>query len=98
MPSTTTLRVLLRLLALGAPFLFTALFGWLLMEGHIDFGGGDKDIFLMVPLLLWSLAYFLGYALFWWRRVAPGRAVAFSSTLATGVLAVAWVILVVARH
>jgi hypothetical protein len=86
------MHLLLRLFLAIVPLLITVPFAWLTMEGYLNFGGGEKDIFLAVPLLLWSLVYLCCYLALWWRRSSIGRSVAVSSGLATGVVAVAWAV------
>ena len=86
-------HVLLRLFLAIVPLLITVLLTWLTMEAYLNFGSGEKDIFLAVPLLLWSLVYLCCYLVLWWRRFSIARSVAASSVLATGVVAVAWVVL-----
>ena len=87
------MHALLKLFLAVVPLLLTVLLAWLLMEGHLSFGGGEKDIFLAVPLLLWSLVYLCCYLVLWWRRSAIARSVVVSSGLATAVVAVAWLVL-----
>lgn len=85
--------VMLRLLLALAPFGFTALFGWLTMEGHLNFGGGEKDIFLLIPLLLWSLVWFFSVLVLWWRRSPVERSLKLSAAFATATVVIGWVIL-----
>lgn len=85
--------VLLKLFLAIVPLLITVLFAWLTMEGHLNFGGGEKDIFLAIPLLLWSLVYLGCFLALWWRRAPTGRSVAVSSGLATGFVVIAWAVL-----
>lgn len=82
-------RVLLAL----APLLLTILFTWLVAEGHLGFGGGEKEILLALPLAIWSLVYLLCCLVLWWRRSALRRAIAISAALASGVVAAAWLVL-----
>lgn len=56
------LRVVLGLLPLG----LTPLVGHLL-AGDVNFGGGEKDILLLVPWLLWSLIFAVSSLVFWRR-------------------------------
>jgi hypothetical protein len=88
------MRALLKLFLALAPLLMTVLFAWLMMESYLNFGGGEKDNFLAVPLLLWSLVYLCCYLVLWWRGASAGRAVAVSSVWATGAVVVAWIVLV----
>jgi len=43
------------------PLVMFPLFYWLTSEGHLDFGGGEKDIILVVPLAVYSLIYLILY-------------------------------------
>jgi hypothetical protein len=77
------------------PLVLTALFGWLLMEGHINFGSGEKDIFLLVPLLFWSLVFLVAYLVLWWRNAPLRRNVVMSTCIAVAVVVVTWLLLFV---
>lgn len=86
---TTPLKLLLAV----APLLLSLLFGWLVMDGHLNFGGGDKEILLAVPLLFWAVAYLGCYVTLWWRRSTLGRNLALSVSFATIFLVIAWLVL-----
>lgn len=60
MRSTLT-RLALSVLPLG----LTPLLGYLIAGGRLNFGGGEKDIFLLIPWILWSSLY-LGYFIRGW--------------------------------
>jgi hypothetical protein len=83
----------MKLLLAFVPLLLTVLFAWFVMDGYLNFGGGEKEIILAVPLLIWSLVYLCCYLFLWWRRITLGRSVAVSSALATGLVVIAWVVL-----
>ncbi len=87
------MSTVLKLIPALLPLLLTVLFAFLLMEGHISFGGGEKDIFLVVPLLAWSLVLMCCHLVLWWRKSPTGRSIAISAGVATGFVAVGWVIL-----
>lgn len=87
------MRTPLRLVLAAAPLLLTVLFGWLVMEGILNLGGGEKDVFLVFPLLLWSLVFLCCFLLLWWRRSTLGRTVALSAGIATGFVVAAALIL-----
>lgn len=84
-------RLLVALLPLAATFLFAVL----MMEGHLNFGGGDKDIFLLLPLLLFSLVFLFSCLFSWWRGVAPGRAARVSAFVSLSAVILLWLALVV---
>ena len=81
----------LRIVVAVLPFLATVLFTLLTMEGYLNFGGGEKDIFLSVPLVLWSLVFFVSCLIAWWRRFTLARAASVSALLATGIVVLLWV-------
>jgi hypothetical protein len=83
----------MKLLLAFVPLLLTVIFAWLVMDGYLNFGGGEKEIILAVPLLIWSLVYLCCYLVLWWRRISLGRSMAVSSGLATGFVVIAWVVL-----
>lgn len=83
-------RPFVALLPLAATFLFAVL----TMEGYLNFGGGEKDIFLVLPLLLFSLIFLLSCLIMWWRGVAHGRAARFSAVVSLSAVVVAWLALV----
>lgn len=67
---TRTSQIAVRLLTASLPLALTPLFFWLLAEGYLNLGGGEKDILMTLPWLLWSLA-FLVAALWSWHRHLP---------------------------
>jgi len=87
--------VLARLSLAVLPLLLTLLFGWLWGEGYLRFSGGDKDIFLIVPPSIWSLAYLVSCGVHWWRGSTIRRMALASVGMATAFVAVAWMILFV---
>jgi hypothetical protein len=82
---------IVRVLVAVLPFLATILFTFLTMEGYLSFGGGEKDIFLSVPLLLWSLIFLVSSLIAWWRKSTLRRAAAISAIVATAVVVLIWV-------
>lgn len=61
--------------------------------GPVSFGGGEKDIFLAVPLLVWSVTYLLGSVVLGWRGTGLRRTITRSAGVATAVLAGCWLAL-----
>ena len=87
------MRVVFKL-GLGiAPLLLTGLFGWLVAESYLNLGGGEKEIVLVIPLGVWSLAFLCCYLVLWWRGSATARSVAAASGVATALLLAAGVAL-----
>lgn len=80
------MHILFKVFLAVVPLLITLLLGWLTMEGYLNFGGGEKDIILALPLLLWSVVYLCCYLALWWRRLSTARSVAGSGVLASGVV------------
>jgi hypothetical protein len=89
------MHIVRRILVPLLPFLLTLLFAWL-VAGPLSLGGGEKDIFLVIPLLLWSLIFAGCYLILWWRRSALGRSVVISAACATALVIVSVIFLAVA--
>ncbi len=85
----------LRLLTAATPLALTPLWLHLIGNGTLDFGSGDKDIFILVPWVIWSLFYFLSCMVLWGRGVKLGRAAALAGTIASALLLVAFLLLAV---
>lgn len=65
-----------------APLLLTLLLGWLTVRG-LSLGAGEKDVFLMLPLLAWALVFFFACCVYWWRGAEPMRAALRAAVVAT---------------
>ena len=89
------MHIAARLLVAVVPFLVTFLFAWL-VSGQLSLGGGEKDLFLVIPLLLWSALFLCCYLLLWWRRFAFGRSVVVSAGFATALVVIAFIFLAIA--
>jgi hypothetical protein len=59
--------VFVRLLTAFAPLLLTPLLVYVLAEGWLNFGGGEKDILLTLPWILWSLVFAVTALVLWMR-------------------------------
>ena len=75
------------------PMLLTPIWGYLISDGYLNFGGGEKDLFLLIPWIVWSLIYLLIFIIAWIKRIKIKRILLYSVGGATGILALAWVVL-----
>ena len=89
------MKILARLLVAIVPLLLTFVFAWL-VSGPLSLGGGEKDLFLAVPLLVWSVLFFAALLVLGWRKVSLGRSTAVAAGIATALLVVIWVAFAVA--
>lgn len=78
------------LITLLLPLLLTPVFGFLLAEGHLNLGGGEKDLLLLLPWLLWSILFILCGALLRKRPVSYGRWLGTSLAYSFGIIALLW--------
>ncbi|MEW5976773.1 MAG: hypothetical protein AB1898_13300 [Acidobacteriota bacterium] len=88
------MREMVRLVAVLAPLLLSILLGWAVL-GPLSLGSGEKDIILVIPLLMWSFFYLVCHLILWWRHAAFGRSMIVSSIAATALVVVSWIVLVV---
>lgn len=81
-------------LCLG-PLALTPLLVLLIAEGYLNFGGGEKDLILVLPWLLWSLLYALVFAVGWSRKLPLKRTLSYAAGGAAIVVVSAWVALLI---
>jgi hypothetical protein len=75
------------------PVLLTPVWGYLIADGYINFGGGEKDLLLLIPWIVWSLIYLVIFIVAWIKRKKTKTMVLYSVGGASGILMLAWVIL-----
>ena len=76
----------LQVVMASVPLLVTPVLIYGLAEGILDFGGGEKDILLALPWLIWSVVFALCSFILIYHRWAIGRWVLRSALISTGVL------------
>jgi hypothetical protein len=81
------MRIFVRVLIAVVPLLLALIFTWFTAKN------GDKDIVLAIPPLIWSLTFVMSFVVLWWRKLALGRSVGISVAIATGMVAIAFVLL-----
>ena len=64
------MQVVVRIALSVLPLALTPVLGHLLAQGYINLGGGEKDIIVLVPWLLWSLLFAISSWVLW-RRGFP---------------------------
>lgn len=84
-----------RLAAALAPLALCFVVGWSVTSGPISLGGGEKDIFIVFPLAIWSLVFALSSLATWAGGASLSKSSKVSALVATGVLAAAFATLVV---
>lgn len=93
MTAAADVPILHRLGVAFGPLVASLALGWLVMEGGVGLGGGEKDILLVMPLTAWS-AVFAGASVALWSRQLPlgatSRRAALGATLALTVLIAAF--------
>ena len=72
------------------PLAVSPLLLFLIADGYLNFGGGEKDIILMFPWVVWSVAYAIVFAVCWARKLPARRGLLFAAGGATGLMFVAW--------
>jgi len=85
------LRLGLSLLPLGLSPLLILLIG----EGYLNFGGGCKDVIMIIPWVVWSLLFLIISVVGWWKKWPVAKGVACSGLGATGLLFLAFLALLI---
>ena len=67
------MRIALRLTMTVLPLLLTPVLGYLLAQGYINLGGGEKDILVLLPWMAWSLVFAISSWVLWRRGYSVVR-------------------------
>jgi len=89
-------KFLTRLAACLLPLALTPLWIFLISEGYLNFGGGCKDIILVIPWFLWSLVYSSFFIVFWIKGRTFRRLITNSILGASGVVVAVWMMFICA--
>jgi hypothetical protein len=73
----------------------TPLWIFLITEGYLNFGGGGKDLLLVIPWLVWSALFLVIGVVAWGRGIPWKRGLAWSAGGATAVLVGVWIRLLI---
>ena len=95
MPQTRTSSPWRRLAVAFAPLLVGVALAWAVTSGPLGFGGGEKDILLVLPLLALALVYALVSLLMWALHASLSRASAVAAVVSLVTLVVAIVVVAV---
>ena len=84
-----------RLILSILPLALTPLLGFLIAHGYLNFGGGEKDLFLLIPWIVWSVVYFVLFLIFWRRKLSIQKGCGYAALGATGALALISVVMLI---
>ena len=84
-----------RTITLISPFLATPLWGFLIAENYLHFGGGDKDLAILILWVLWSLIFIVTGISQWQKEVLFKRWAVKSFGYSVLVLLVLWLSLLI---
>jgi len=69
---------------------------WLLAEGHLNLGGGEKDILIAIPWLLWSVVFAIATMVRTRGERSFGRGIGTAALWASAILVTLWLALLFA--
>ena len=84
-----------RLILCIVPLALTPLLGFLIAEGYLNFGGGEKDLFLLILWMVWSLVYFVLFLILWRRKFSIKKGCDYAAVGATGALALIYGVILI---
>jgi len=84
-----------RLILSIVPLALTPLLGFFIAEGYLNFGGGEKDLFLLIPWMVWSLVYFVLFLILWRRKFSITKGCDYAAVGATGALALIYGVILI---
>ena len=84
------MRTIITLILCFLPLGLTPLFGYLLAEGWVNLGGGEKDLLMLIPWLIWSLTFSIVFIVFWVKKRSLQTIIIYAVTAATALLFILW--------
>ncbi|MFB3142004.1 MAG: hypothetical protein ACE1Z2_04255 [Acidobacteriota bacterium] len=84
-----------RLILSIVPLALTPLLGFFIAEGYLNFGGAEKDLFLLIPWMVWSLVYFVLFLILWRRKFSITKGCDYAAVGATGALALIYGVILI---
>lgn len=86
-------RIVLRLAICLLPLGLTPILLHLIGYGYLNFGGGCKDVLMMLPWMVWSLIYLIISIVCWRKQWSIAKGIAYSVIGATGILALLFLVI-----
>ena len=75
------------------PLALAPLLLWLIAGGHVDLGGGEKDLIWILPWVLWSLVFAMSCLFLWHRGWPHSRSLLRSAIIGFGSVLLAGIVL-----
>jgi len=86
-------NILLRIVICILPTSLTPLWAYLIAEGFFNFGGGEKDLLLIIPWMAWSFIYMTIFIVTWTKKIAIKKGILYSIGIAASGIAVIWIVM-----
>jgi hypothetical protein len=87
----TAIRIILLLL----PLALTPVWTILISDGLLNFGGGEKDLLLLIPWLIWSFIFLVIFITCWIKKLSIKKGLAYSTGGATAIIIIIWLLMFV---
>ncbi len=75
------------------PFAVTPLLAYLIAEGLLNFGGGEKDLLLLIPWLIWSAIFLVVFIITWIKRLSIKMGIVYSVAISISAMLLIWLIM-----
>ena len=86
-------RWIVKLVLCLLPLALTPLWVYRIAKGYLNFGGGEKDIILVIPWLVWAVLYAVLFVIVWVKGLLARHGFASAAGSATGLCVVLWLAL-----
>jgi len=82
-----------RLIIILTPLLLTPVVGFMLAEGLVNLGGGEKDIIFLIPWALWSILFAIAGLALWKKKTEIMPWLIHTVAWSFGILFILWSLL-----
>ena len=75
------------------PLALTPLLARLIADGYLNFGGGEKDLILLIPWVIWSALFLILFIITWIKKLSIKKGLIYSAGLSLLVIILIWLIM-----
>jgi len=86
-------NIALRITLCILPLALTPLWAFLISDGYLNFGGGEKDLLLLIPWLIWSVIYMIIFVVSWIKKLSIKKGLTHSAGSSTVILVLIWLVM-----
>jgi hypothetical protein len=91
-------NALIRIIIGIFPLALTPLLAFLISDGYLNFGGGEKDIILLIPWVIWSFLFLILFIITWIKKFSMKKSLIYSAAVSLLLIIAIWIVTFLVTH